>query len=96
MKENPSDSDYIFTYKKGNSKGQNIKPKEMEKEFKSLKEIVVNDLVDKEIEFRHIKKAGVSEAVYVLNDLQLKFLHLKMFLPKRLRKPLTTPWTRSS
>ena len=74
MKDNPSDSDYIFTYKKGLSKGQNIKPKQMRKEFRALKNNVRNDLIDKQIEFRHIKKAGVSAVVYVLNNLQLNFL----------------------
>lgn len=74
IKENPSDNDYIFTYKKGVSEGQNVKPKQMRREFRALKKIVINDLIDKEIEFRHIKKAGVSAAVYVLNNLQLNFL----------------------
>lgn len=74
MKENPTNNDYIFTYRKGISKSQNIKPKQMREYFKALKKLVKNDLVDKDIEFRHIKKAGVSTAVYVLNNLQLNFL----------------------
>ena len=74
MKENPSDSDYIFIYKKGISKGENIKPSQMGKAFRALKSNVKVDLIDKDIEFNHIKKAGVSSAVYVLNNLQLNFL----------------------
>ena len=74
MKEYPSGSDYIFTYKKGLSKGKNIKPKQMRRVFRILKSNVKNELIDNKIEFKHVKKAGVSSAVYVLNNLQLNFL----------------------